>query len=110
MVQYFDGQLDELMDDPHKALVSKTTNWAYEKEWRLALQPDEADKVLPGGPDPVHLFDLPPNCITRIVIGYKAEADFVENLKTLVAKKIPHAKIQKLVVNRFAGTFSEEDI
>jgi hypothetical protein len=107
-VEYFDEQIEELMDAPLKALVSKTSNWAYEKEWRLVLRPDEADVELTGSPDPVHLFNLPASCISKVLLGYKADATFVDDVKSSVRAKFPGAKIMKLIANRFAGTFSEE--
>jgi hypothetical protein len=109
-VEYFDGQLEELMDDPLRALISKGINWAYEKEWRLVLRPNEADIVLPGSVDPIHLFNIPASCISKVLVGYKADAAFVDRVKAVVATKLPGARIVKLVPNRFAGTFSEENV
>jgi Protein of unknown function (DUF2971) len=107
-VEYFDDSIEELMDAPEKALISKTTNWMYEKEWRLTLRPDEADAEFPGSPDPIHLFNIPPHCITKILLGYSTDAKFIEEVKALASAKLENVKVKKLVANRFAGTFSEE--
>jgi len=91
-VEYFDGQIEELMEAPLKALISKTTNWAYEKEWRLVLERDEADVVLSGSLNPIHLFDLPAGCISRILLGYNADAKFVQDVKNITAASLPRVE------------------
>jgi hypothetical protein len=109
-VEYFDEPIEELMDAPEKALISKTTNWTFEKEWRLTLRADEADIELPGVPDPIHLFNIPPNCISKVLLGYNTDATFVAEMKALTEAKLQNVKIKKLVANRFAATFFEVDV
>src|SRR5260370_15223570 len=95
-VEYFDEPIEELMDAPEKALISKTTNWTFEKEWRLTLRADEADIELPGSPDPIHLFNIPPSCISKVLLGYNADATFVAEMKALTVATFQDLKIKKL--------------
>lgn len=106
-IEYFDDQFEELLDDVGKAFVSKTSNWAYEKEWRLTVRPDEADVEIAAEPDPIHLFSLPQACITGVLLGYNADAVFSSQLKNLVRERLPHVEIKKITVDRIAGRFAE---
>ena len=47
----------------------KSSEWAYEREWRFVKPLSEADKILEAEPSPIHLFGLPPDLITGVVIG-----------------------------------------
>jgi hypothetical protein len=107
-VHYFDGLLPELMDDVQKALISKTSDWSYEKEWRVFQKPENADLVLAGNPDPIHLFDVPASAITGVIFGYNIDPKFTSDLIAVARASVPHASIRRLVPNRLAGKFSEE--
>ncbi len=68
-------------------LYTKERKWEYEKEWRIILNFNGAacnvgkdDK----GTD-VLLFAIPPDCLTSVTVGYNANREFVEQVRTAIA-------------------------
>lgn len=51
----------------------KSTEWSYEREWRFVRYLQEADEVIEAEPSPIHLYGLPPDLITGIIIGVGVE-------------------------------------
>jgi len=49
--------------------LTKTSDWAYEREWRMALPLDQAASVLEATPYSVHLFRLPLEAILGVILG-----------------------------------------
>jgi Protein of unknown function (DUF2971) len=52
-----------------RLLFRKSPEWSYEKEWRFIKKLSDADRVVEGTPHAIHLFGIPPEVITGIVIG-----------------------------------------
>jgi hypothetical protein len=46
-------------------LLTKSSDWAYEQEWRMVIPLASARKVDAG----IHVLDLPPHCILRVIVG-----------------------------------------
>jgi hypothetical protein len=76
-VTYFDGMVEEPLENVSAALISKTTDWAYEKEWRLYVTEDQVDATFGGANDPVHVLNFPASAIDRVIVGSKATAETV---------------------------------
>lgn len=53
---------------------TKSAEWSYENEWRFIRRLNDADLVLDIESDLIHLFSLPPEVITGIVIGVGVSA------------------------------------
>jgi hypothetical protein len=56
-------------------LLTKSDHWGYEEEWRMLMPPDYANywKFPKKRGDPlIFLFELPPTCITGVIIGCNA--------------------------------------
>ena len=56
-------------------LLIKSVHWEYEEEWRMLMPPDYANYwKFPDKPDDpfIFLFEVPPSCITGIIIGCNA--------------------------------------
>lgn len=49
------------------ALFSKSSEWSYEREWRLIRHLAAADHVVADGT--VHLFHVPPDAVRGIILG-----------------------------------------
>jgi Protein of unknown function (DUF2971) len=68
-------------------LYTKDKEWEYEREWRIIRSFSDAAVHL--GPDSygknVHLFAIPPDCVSSVVLGYRASPEAVENLNNIVA-------------------------
>jgi hypothetical protein len=68
-------------------LYTKETKWEYEKEWRIMLNFNSAARK--AGKDAtgtdVLLFAIPPSCIRNVTVGYNASAEFIEQVRSLLA-------------------------
>lgn len=106
-VAYFDGKLDELLENPRVALVSKTTDWAYEREWRLYIKNGEADLTIGNADEPIHLLKFPPEAVDRIILGPKASPEIADRIRVAVANRYPHAPVMRAVPNRESHTYDE---
>jgi hypothetical protein len=51
----------------------KSPAWGYEKEWRVFQRLEKSDTNLEREHGTVHLFNLPPGCIKRVVMGCRME-------------------------------------
>jgi tetratricopeptide (TPR) repeat protein len=51
------------------SFLTKSRAWEYEQEWRMVVPFDEPHRAIsvPGGD--VHLFDLPPDCVSGVILG-----------------------------------------
>jgi hypothetical protein len=52
--------------------LTKSKDWAYEEEDRLLALLREADKTIDGKPFPIHLFRIPSDSISEIILGHNA--------------------------------------
>jgi hypothetical protein len=50
---------------------TKQKQWEYEKEWRMVRVLDEATTVIKNEQGDVYLFELPPDCISQVILGVK---------------------------------------
>lgn len=58
---YFDGKVEETLADIQAALISKTTTWKCEREWRPYVKEDQIDRTVGDPADPIPLLDFPPD-------------------------------------------------
>lgn len=106
-VAYFDGKLDELLDNPQAALISKTTDWSYEREWRLYIKNGQADLIAGSAENPIHLLRFPPEAIDRVILGPKTLPEVTVQISNAVITSYPHAKITRAIPNRQTHTYEE---
>lgn len=88
-VTYFDGILDEFLEDPEAAFCSKTTHWSYEREWRIYCGMKDIEKTVANTADPIHLISFPPDLIQSIIVGAKASNETVDAIKNAVKMQYP---------------------
>ena len=70
-------------------MFTKSPDWKYEQEERMLFQLKDATKVLDAIPHKVHLFELPREAISEVIIGSKADDHFVEQvLKSCLAQGV----------------------
>jgi len=66
-------------------MLVKSSDWEYEKEWRIFRPLADAQKTHSATPYPVHLFGFPRQAITGVILGAKiapkTEASIRETLK-----------------------------
>lgn len=106
-VAYFDGKLDEPLENPQAAFISKTTDWAYEREWRLYIKNGEADLTVGNADDPIQLLKFPPAAVDRIILGAKTRPEIADRIRDAVASRYPHAPVVRAVPNRQSHTYDE---
>ena len=47
----------------------KSTDWSYEREWRIMRALPDANLVLQQAPHPIYLFSFPPLAVAEVVVG-----------------------------------------
>lgn len=74
----------------------KSTQWSYEREWRMFMALSEANDVIATGSSKIYLFDVPADAITGIVFGARASTQLQEAIHTTVKDRseLQHVKIR----------------
>lgn len=85
-VHYSDPLPVSLADiDADAVLVTKGTQWSYEREWRMLVPLKHATRSLTVGKEIIHLFKFPPDALRGIILGahvsHDTEALVIETLK-----------------------------
>jgi len=62
----------------------KSSEWAYEQEWRTIRRLDRSDSIIDREPFPIHLFRFNSHAISEIVLGHRIHKDIREKLLTLL--------------------------
>ncbi len=109
-IEYFDGRLSEVMDDPFKAFISKQLDWSYEREWRLYLKRQEADQSIAVGNEEILLANFPVDAVERIILGVRASEQLEDVLKNQLSEKYQHARMTRCITDRKTAMISEQDI
>jgi len=86
--------------------LTKSTDWSYEKEWRMFLPLDDPEfrphRVIDGR---LHLFDFPPDALTAVVVGARAtqstRAQIEERIRESSSLRHVHLLQAKISVHRF---------
>lgn len=106
-VTYLEGKVNELLDNPRAAIISKTTDWSYEREWRLYTQKEQADFTVGTSADPIHLLKFPPEAIDRVILGHKMITEEAARICAIVESLYPHAKVTRAIPNPQSHTYEE---
>ncbi|WP_374428718.1 DUF2971 domain-containing protein [Tabrizicola sp.] len=109
-VIYFDGMVEEPLENVSASFMSKTTDWTYEREWRLYAQVDQVDAIYGSDDDPVHVVNFPADAVQRVIVGSKATPETIESIKSVLKKKYPHAGLTKSTPNRSTTSFDEVEV
>ena len=105
-VPYFDGKMEEPLDNPLKAIFSKEKDWEYEREWRILAEEYQADEKTPTE-EPIHLVSFPPEAVQRIILGKRIKPDVESRIKEIVDAKYPHAKLHRMDSNLLKSRMEE---
>ena len=82
--------------DDEDVLVTKESSWSYEKEWRMLLPLESADKVLDSGDDEIYLYAIPASAISGIVLGASASPQLHQEVMNLLQlDEFNHIKLTK---------------
>lgn len=63
---------------------SKSTEWAYEREWRMVAGLKETTKTVSQDPYDICLFSIPPAAIKSVIIGCRTQGSDIEKLTEMV--------------------------
>jgi len=64
---------------------TKSSHWAYEKEWRIVRVLSEATQRIDRSPFPICLFEFPPDAALEIIVGMRADPSTVQAIQSLSA-------------------------
>ena len=72
----------------------KSSEWDYEQEWRMLTLLSKAEHTPAHG---IHLFNLPPQCITAIILGCRATEEFACEVAKILKEKteLSHVELRK---------------
>jgi hypothetical protein len=69
--------------------LTKSTEWEYEREWRMVRTVEEADEVSYEGSDaPVYLFAVPPDAINSIILGAASSYETRERVTAALSANV----------------------
>lgn len=75
-----------------KLFFSKFSDWSYENEVRVILPLAECKQSISDG-NPLYLFDLPSQCVGRIILGWNMPKHTQENIKNTVQQINPDVNV-----------------
>lgn len=64
--------------------LTKSIDWQYEEEWRLFVEMDKASEIIKAEYYPVCLFDLPPDAIKEVIVGFRADDNFKDSILSIL--------------------------
>ena len=75
--------------------LRKGEQWTHEREWRM-LVPLPGDEVIGEGTGAIHLFRVPPESITSVIIGARADRAMTDELTVAArSRKFDHLIVQR---------------
>lgn len=74
----------------------KSTQWSYEREWRMFMALSEANDVIEAGSSKIYLFDVPADAITGVVFGARASILLQQAIHTTIKDRseLRHVKVR----------------
>jgi hypothetical protein len=74
-------------------LLTKGNEWSYEHEWRMVLPLDDLAGYPHDIKDNIHLFSLPAESVTAVILGARATSDTKTALQNIIAASADLAHI-----------------
>ena len=68
--------------------LAKSMDWSYEKEWRLIFSLADSNEKIKAEPYDVHLFKIPFEAMTSVIIGARSIAKTVSQIKEVLSANI----------------------
>jgi hypothetical protein len=101
-VRYSDGPpLSLATMDGDALLVTKGSQWAYEREWRMLVPLSGATRSMPVAGDTVHLFAFPPAALTGIIFGARASSETEIAVRNAISRRaeLRHMRLTRAILN-----------
>jgi hypothetical protein len=106
-VEYFDGRVSELIDNPYAALISKQSDWRYEHEWRLYMKAEQATEVLKVDGGSICLVQFPRQSVQRVILGLRSSQELENDLRRVLGS-YPGVPLMRLKADRSTAMLIEE--
>ncbi|MBZ4039097.1 DUF2971 domain-containing protein [Novilysobacter selenitireducens] len=74
----------------------KSTQWSYEREWRMFMALTEANDIANSGSSKIYLFEVPPDAIIGVVLGARASVQLKEEARGMIQdqSELQHVRIK----------------
>jgi len=98
------AQIDDIVYQNHllqNFFLLKSAVWTYERELRVVRRFPDANNSEATEPTPKgYLFSIPPECITGVIVGCRADEVLIDQLRRLKAKsRYKHLQIRKALLD-----------
>jgi hypothetical protein len=87
--------------DGNGLFVSKGQKWAYEREWRMLAPLQDASRTVATAGEPVHLYEVPPDALTSVVIGARTGASVERRVRDILHTNpdLTHVSVSRAVLD-----------
>jgi hypothetical protein len=109
-ISYFDGELEEALDNPRLAFMSKGTRWSHEREWRLYAREEDANQVIEADEQRIHLFAFPPEMVRGVYVRRATPPQITQRIRAALAEHYPRAFLKRLEPDRMKSRYVEVPI
>lgn len=82
--------------DGTEMFLVKSTEWAYELEWRVLRPLKDAQEIANVNGEEIHLFRLPPDAIKAVILGARASSTLVDQARSVIATDNQMSHVQLL--------------
>ena len=90
-------------------MLTKSNEWSYEKEWRIAKTVADAKRIIPDSPYDICLFHMPAIAIKRVILGARVNPEDRDRIKNILrtTPHLDHVRLQQASLDerRFALNF-----
>ena len=92
-------------------MFSKASDWSYENEWRMIRTLKNADSVIPQSPFDIHLFRVPFEAITSVIVGHRmTKSNFDSLCASLAAAPLRHVSLQRIQLHETEFSLTIEPV
>jgi len=102
-VIYRDSRPEIYLKEPIAAdlFLTKSSHWAYECEWRILKSLSDADVAFEEKTKSIHLFSIPPEAISGIILGARANKNNYLSLKEIINsdKTLGHITLKRILAD-----------
>ena len=83
--------------DNFDVFLTKSSEWAYEREWRMLAPLERAEAHIPGVPHDVYLFRIPPEAICGVILGCRTTNHTKDGIRRLISERadLRHIRVQQ---------------
>lgn len=82
-------------EDAADIFLTKSKEWEYEQEWRIMRPLQDASVVRGDRGDAIHLFYLPPHCVTGIIFGCRMLVNLRKDISEYVNRERQYSHLKK---------------